>query len=596
MSSNKERTDKDPVRAGEAASPKRPYATLDLKATEVKATAATEPKSSAAASPAPGSAAAASSPAKGGEAKDSKDMADGGKPAVANAGAKADAKAGSGKDAPTAASKPAEAPKPVPRKPSAVGGFFTHMAAGIVGGFLALLGADTIGPTLNDQLGLPLGTARLDEAAADLKKRVATLETASHKGAGDDELARKVAQNEQRLVQLDELARTVAALGAEQVRIASETKTLTDKLAQPGDAGVDQRVAKLEDQLRAMSAAAESGDPKAGRIQQLASITGRLGDLESTFNTQLQALRKTVGEQIDTRIAPVSEASEAARAGALRMDRDMSQMKTDVARLDQRLEVQKAETERTANTARAAQEETAQLASTLSGLKGDLDSRIKSTAKPADVSAAIAPLAAKIASLEGSVQGVVKSEDVRRSNAERVVLSLELANLKRVVERGQPYKAELGEVKKAAGGRIDLALLARFEDKGVTTVAQLAQEFRAIAGRITDAAGEPADGGIVDRLMAGARSVVRVRKVSHDADDKSTDAVVGRIEAALKEGRLGEAVAQLKSLPAGVSASAQDWLTRAEARQSVDTAISIVEGQLKASLAGVEPPADKAKN
>ena len=73
-------------------------------------------------------------------------------------------------------------------------------------------------------------------------------------------------------------------------------------------------------------------------------------------------------------------------------------------------------------------------------------------------------------------------------------------------------------------------------------------------------------------------------------------AIVSRIEAALREGQLARALAELKALPPGLVSHAQTWLARAEARQSVDNAIAAVEGQLKASLAGVSAPAEKSKN
>lgn len=579
MTMKKEGADKDAGRTTDPSASKRPYATLDLKATEVK-----------------------SAENKGDPAKDAGAKLDPEKKADPKAGAgdakpsdtAAAAKPSDAKASPPPSAKPAAVPPP--RKSSGIGGFFSHLAAGIVGGFLALLGADTIGPRIAPQLGWPSASSQLSEATADLRKRIAGLEAAAAKPSDDAGTVQKLAGLEQRLSLLDEVARTVGALGSEQSRIASEVKANAEKLSQqPADANADQRIGKLEERLRELAAAAAT-DPQSGKLAQLAGITGRIADLEGSLSSQMQVVRKSVAEQIDARLTPIGEASEAARAGVVRVDRDMGQVKTDVARIGQRIEAQKAESDRLGQTLRVLQEETGQLQGTVTSLKGDLDARLKSAAKPADVSAAIAPLTAKIASLEGSVQKVVSSEDTRRSNAERVVLSLELANLKRVVERGQPFAAELAEVKKAASGRLDLGLLDSVKDKGVATVAELARDFRSVANRITDAAAEPSEGSVVDRLLAGARSMVRVRKVGHAADDGSVEAIVGRIDQALKDGRLGDAIAQAKSLPASIVAQASDWLARAEARHAVDKAIAAVEGQLKASLAGVAAPEATPKN
>ena len=89
----------------------------------------------------------------------------------------------------------------------------------------------------------------------------------------------------------------------------------------------------------------------------------------------------------------------------------------------------------------------------------------------------------------------------------------------------------------------------------------------------------------------------KLRTISFsNIDDNSAEAIVARMEAALRDGQLGRALGEAKALNPGLASHAQAWLTRAEARQSVDNAIAAVEGQLKASLAGVSEPADKSKN
>jgi hypothetical protein len=79
--------------------------------------------------------------------------------------------------------------------------------------------------------------------------------------------------------------------------------------------------------------------------------------------------------------------------------------------------------------------------------------------------------------------------------------------------------------------------------------------------------------------------------VSHDADDQTAEAVVARIETALKEGRLGEVIEQAKSLPPQSAAPAAEWLAAVKARYAVDQAIASVENELKTSLTAVGPPA-----
>jgi hypothetical protein len=54
----------------------------------------------------------------------------------------------------------------------------------------------------------------------------------------------------------------------------------------------------------------------------------------------------------------------------------------------------------------------------------------------------------------------------------------------------------------------------------------------------------------------------------------------------LKDGQLGEAIAEVKAIPPKAGAFLVDWLAKAEARHSVDQAIATVEAELKSSLSG----------
>ncbi len=115
-------------------------------------------------------------------------------------------------------------------------------------------------------------------------------------------------------------------------------------------------------------------------------------------------------------------------------------------------------------------------------------------------------------------------------------------------------------------------------------MSDLERAFHDNINRVLDAESEAENAGFVDRIVASAKSVVRVRRVSHDASDKGTEALVSRAEAALKDGQLGEAIAEVKAIPPKAGALLVDWLAKAEARHTVDQAIATVEAELKSSL------------
>jgi hypothetical protein len=532
MTDNKSEPDKKAAAPSGPAN--RPHATLDLKATEVK-----QPE-----------------PA--------------GKPATPETAAKdkSSAKAGSGPtppkaDAPEAPKVSASRPA-APAAPRGYGGLVTELAAGLVGGVIALSAADM----LASQLGLEGPSARRDTLPA-LEQRLTALEVARTQRAPTPEINTRVAGVETRLKKLEQTEGSIDTLTKKQGELAQTLDAANEKLRTLGNDGNAQaRIAKLEEQLTTMSAAAER-DPQSGRLPQLAAITGKIADLESTLTNQLDALRKSVNQEIDTRLGAATEAGEAARSGTQRMDKDLSLLKAQDAQIVGDLDAAKADSARAVAGLKATQDE-------LKKLKADLDARLAAFAKPDDVASAVGPISGKLTSLEQNLQSVLKSEGDRKTTAERIVLSLELANLKRAIDRGNAYAPELAQTRKLAGPSIDLSALERYATEGVPTQTELRADFKPVAFAIIDAGTEPAEGSLVDRFLAGAKSIVRVRKTSHSADDKSVEAIVARMEAALNEDRLGDVLNEARALPQPAQESARDFLSKVAARNAVDSAVASV--------------------
>jgi hypothetical protein len=312
-----------------------------------------------------------------------------------------------------------------------------------------------------------------------------------------------------------------------QARLAADSKALE---ARAGAPELAERLAKIEAAL----AAASAGDPDS-RGAQGAAVATRLADLE-----------KLAGEAV-----------EAAKTAAARADQELALVRTQASRLAQRFDA----------------------------LRSEVEARLEGAARSAE----LAPVLGKLAAFEEDLRRFLEGEGQRNTNARRVLLTLEIASLKRAMERGDRFAPELDAVRKVAGGTLDLAPLQRYALEGVPTVPALTREFRRVANAAIDAEAEPADASVWERLLAGARSIVRVRKTGHAGDDMSAEAIVGRMEAALGEGRLGEVIAQGAKLPARAAPAAGDWLRKVQARHAVDRAIGDIEGALKATLAARTP-------
>lgn len=599
---NKDDGKKDPLRSGD---PKRPQPTLDLKAVEIKPGAmgseakATDAKpSEAKAGDAKPGETASSKPAEQ-KLADAKPSATTVPPsASATSTASAAAKPGNGSKSQSTATgdagssataagksesaKAASAAPPPARRGSGIGSVLSHLVAGLAGGFLALLGADTVAP----QMGLKIGGPSPQVTDA-LRARLDAVEkTVSSVTSGNDaDIAEKLASNAAKLQKLEGLEARVAALSEGQSKLDSETAALAKRVteAPAGSSTPDPRIDELQQRLALLTKAAE-GSQGGASIPQLAALTGKLTDLESTLANQLDSLRKSVSQEIETRVAKAAEASEAAQSGTQRIDRELADVKTEAARTTQRIETLKADNQRFSDTLAAVQSETGKLASEIEATKSDVAQRFKAVASPADVAAAVAPVKEKLSAIESRVEKVVTAEEGRKANAERIVLSLELANLKRAVDRGLGFGDELAQVQKAAGGKLDLSALQKHKTDGVPTLSDLQKNFRHVAHQIIDAASQPADGGVIDRLLAGAKSVVRVRKVSHSPDDDSVEAVVGRMDTALEDGRIRDFVALSEKLPPPARSAASDFMQKIEARYAVDKALGDIQDQLKTSL------------
>lgn len=564
MASNNDNSGKSGAKPGADAA-KKPSALIDLKPTEVDiknpAPAAKAAATVAAAAASAASATAAASPAgetKPGDAGPSPVKGQSGPTAGATpSGAAASA---SEKGVPPTARHAAES--------GGLRGAATHLVAGLAGGVLALLGADAMLPTTGAGGQAPSVQSQAVEA------RLKSLETAAATRAAAPELVQRLAIAEKQLADVERVARSIEA---QQVLQAGETKSLGEKLVVPQAGGADaEKLARLEETLSTLAAAALN-DPARGRIPQLAAITGKLADLESGIATQITQLRKAVTAEVDSRLSQSTDAAQAARAGTQRLDRELASVKNDAAQISQRVDGLKAQGDRLETLMQGLREAT-------TALKAEIGREMANVARAADVSTAISPLTSKLSALEQNVEGVVRNEDERRQNVERIVTALELGNLKRTIERGVGFGPELAEVRRVAGPKIDLSVLERYRERGVPSLGEMEREFKAIAFAIIDADRQPADAHWTEKLIASAKSVVRIRKVDQDADDKTVEGAVARMEQSLKAGRLADVVAEAAKLSPQARAPAKAWLDKLEGRLAVERAISAVEQDLKASL------------
>ena len=111
-------------------------------------------------------------------------------------------------------------------------------------------------------------------------------------------------------------------------------------------------------------------------------------------------------------------------------------------------------------------------------------------------------------------------------------------------------------------------------EEGVPTLADLREGFpegarEALQIALRDVEDKP----LADRMTAFLQLQFGMRSLTpRDGDD--ADAVLSRVEAALGEGEVGTALAELATLPAAVRAPLVDWAAMAETRQAAEAALA----------------------
>jgi hypothetical protein len=118
------------------------------------------------------------------------------------------------------------------------------------------------------------------------------------------------------------------------------------------------------------------------------------------------------------------------------------------------------------------------------------------------------------------------------------------------------------------------------QSAGVATLAELSAAFPEAARAALTAAREAS--GESEGLGGFLRTQLGVRSLEPQEGD-SADAVLSRAEAALRDGRLTDALAEVAALPEAGQAALAEWTARAETRQDAVAAAEELAQSLTAN-------------
>lgn len=271
------------------------------------------------------------------------------------------------------------------------------------------------------------------------------------------------------------------------------------------------------------------------QADQLAALEAKLADIPAVDLSGVEAQIASVGDQA------------AALSGAI---------DTNFADLDARLtEVEKrpGADGTLSDTALAAYQRE------LEQLRADLE--IQQATVMSTVAQVETDLAAARAEAEALEQEALASAEAAASRAA-------LNRVSTAIETGAPFADALGDL----GGDLPAALSSAAEN-GVATTAELTSDFPAAArAALATARAE----GVSDEsggLGGFLRNQFDVRSTAPQ-EGSSPDAVLSRAEAAIKEGRVADALAEIEALPEVARAEMTDWTAQATERADVLDAVA----------------------
>lgn len=471
------------------------------------------------------------------------------------------------------------------------GGFFGPLVGGILGGVLALFGGDYVLDRLNVPKLAGSATRSMDGVEARLADLEQQISEADGSGSGSASIGPAVPSDlAQRMEDVKTLTKTVAELSEQQALLRQDLETLQTAAKNEAantsgtDSAIVDRVAALEQRFTNLADVTQTATDGTS-VPQLSALTAKIADLDAKLAAQSKtATAQAVPDETKTKIGEALTTATAAREDLDRLSQTVATTKSTTNRVEQRAEALKTETDKLSESIKILNETTLKMSADISSLRNTLQTELGAVARPSDINAAVTPYKDRISSLENTLTSLKKQEAERSLRAKNVVLSLELEDLRRAVESGKPFAAEMQDVKALAGDAVDLTPLDMHAGKGVASRATLEDTFRPLIHEMLSATQTPQSGSLLSQLVDQAKSVVNVRKVTHDREDTSPEAIVARMEANLKAGNLNGVLKEAEALPEENRAPAKSWLNLVRAHASVHDALAKLNTELKASL------------
>ncbi len=253
----------------------------------------------------------------------------------------------------------------------------------------------------------------------------------------------------------------------------------------------------------------------------------------------------------------------------------------------------RARLEEISKTAKAEEDSVQSLSQKLEALEQKPAPQPDKEALQAEVASQVAPVSERLAGIEKTqnekasevterLAGIERTQSERAADARTATVTIALTNLKRAVAEGKPFATELTAIESLSSEKLPVSELAPYKDTGVPSLGQLQREFLDTVRNVIVQHYHGKAKSFMDEVLSRARGAIQVKPIGSAGD--TVEAVLGRIEKALKAGDLKEALSESAALEGPAKEELKTWLEHAQARAAADEAVGKTDQELLASL------------
>lgn len=213
----------------------------------------------------------------------------------------------------------------------------------------------------------------------------------------------------------------------------------------------------------------------------------------------------------------------------------------------------------------------------------------------------LAPITARLDAVDGQLKPLVAEAQAAKSpdrvtaarengsaaESRAAPLAVTAQAVLRAIESGRPFPADLNVLQSLGAEATSLSQLQAVAEAGAPTTQDLRADLAGLRDRLLAQSAPTPSGSYMDRLMAGAATLVRVRPLGSVVGDAPA-AVLARMDDDLARDDLASALAEWQKLPDAARSIAKSLADRVRLRQSAEDAARLIGADAIKAMASAQ--------